>query len=225
MQIWSHRGRVDVAGAAPDNTPQALALVCAHRLDGVEIDTWRTADGQFVVGHDRDTPAGAVDGLERAAVPERPGLADVLDAAALGTVNVELKVPAEAGAEYAAALGQALGQWLTARAGGPRVVASSFSRAATDAVVAAAPHLRVALLCRELPDPDGLGALGAGGYWGVHPAGARLDAAGVEAIHAAGLAAVAWTVNDAGHAARLAGAGLDAVITDMPLALQQRIGG
>jgi glycerophosphoryl diester phosphodiesterase len=104
-------------------------------------------------------------------------------------------------------------------------VASSFSRAATDAVVAAAPHLRVALLCRELPDPDGLGALGAGGYWGVHPAGARLDAAGVEAIHAAGLAAVAWTVNDAGHAARLAGAGLDAVITDMPLALQQRIGG
>ena len=225
MQIWSHRGRVDVDQPAPDNTPQALALVCAHGLDGVEIDTWRTADGHFVVGHDRDTPAGAVDGLERAAVPERPGLAAMLGAAVLGTVNVELKVPFDSAASEAAALGEALAGWVVSCSGGLRLVVSSFSRAATDAVVAAAPHLRVALLCSELPDPDELEALGAGGYWGVHPAGARLDAGGVEAIHAAGLAAVAWTVNDAGHAAALAGAGLDAVITDMPLALQQRVGG
>lgn len=224
-EIWSQRGRVDVAGAAPDNTPPALALVSAHRLAGVEIDTWRTADGQFVVGHDRDTLAGAVDGLVRAAIPELPGLADVLDAAALITVNVELKVSPNLTADDAAALGEALTGWVASRSSGPPLVIASFSRAAADAVVAAAPHLRVSLICSELPDQDGLGALAAGGYWGVHTAGGRLDAAGVQVIHAACLAAVAWTVNDAGSAARLAGAGLDAVITDVPLALQQRIGG
>lgn len=190
-EICSHRWPAGGAGAAPDNTPRALALVSAHRLAGVEIDTWRTGDGQFVVGHDRETLAGAVDGLVRVAIPELPSLADMLETAALVTVNVELRVS-------------------------PKLT--------TDAVVAAAPHLRVSLICTELPDQDGLEALAAGGYWGVHTAGGRLDAAGVQVIDAVCLAAVAWTVNDASSATRLAGAGLDAVIADMHLALQQRIG-
>ena len=43
MQIRSHRGRVDVDQAAPDNTLAAMNLVCAHSLDGVEKGPWLTA--------------------------------------------------------------------------------------------------------------------------------------------------------------------------------------
>jgi glycerophosphoryl diester phosphodiesterase len=38
-------------------------------------------------------------------------------------------------------------------------------------------------------------------------------------VHAAGLAAVAWTVNDAEQARSLARAGVDVLITDEPLLL------
>ncbi len=228
MQIWSHRGRTDGAGSPADNTPDALTLVAALGLVAVEIDTWRTADGHFVVGHDRDTPAGLVDTLERAAV-SRPDLADLLDAAPLDTVNVELKVPpgatAREGAALGAALAGALGAWTAPRSRGPEVVVSSFSRAATDAVAAAAPGLPVSLLCSDPPGPERLRALGDDGYWGLHARGTGLDGAEIEAIHAAGLAVVAWTVNDPDLAVRLMDAGLDAVITDVPLALQQQIGG
>lgn len=225
-EIWSHRGRVDVAGAAPDNTPEALELACARGVVGVEIDTWRTADGRFVLGHDRECPAGLVDTVARADLPERAELADALDAAPLATVNVELKVPPGAGADDAAALGQDLARWLArwrdGRPGGVRMVVSSFSRAATDAVLDAGGDLDVAWLCMQLPGPDALAALAERGYWGVHPhdGGLRID--GVAAARDAKLAVVAWTVNDPGRAAVLADAGLHAVITDAPLALRRQ---
>lgn len=225
MEIWSHRGRVDTDPVAPDNTPAALALVSARGLTGVEIDTWLTADQRFVLGHDRETPAGPVDTLARAAVPERPDLGQALGAAAITTVNVELKVPPEANPADAGTLGRTLGGWLADRQGGPRLVVSSFSRPAADGVLASAPGLLVALLCMVLPRREELAELATAGYWAVHPHGDALGIEGVEAVHAAGLAAVAWTVNDPRRAADLADAGLDAVITDMPLALRRRMEG
>lgn len=229
-EVWSHRGRVDVPGATADNAPEALALASALGAAGAEIDTWLTADGYFVTGHDRATPVGPVDAVARAAVPERPDLAAVVDVAALGTVNVELKVPAEATTTDAGALGRALVAWLSDRSGSAdrvrngaqRIVVSSFAQAATDVVATAG--LTVALLCTALPGPGQLRSLAGNGYWGVHSAGAGLDGPAVESAHAAGLAVVAWTVNDLEHANALAVAGLEAIITDVPVAVSQWIG-
>ncbi|MHB1536222.1 MAG: glycerophosphodiester phosphodiesterase family protein, partial [Acidimicrobiales bacterium] len=83
----------------------------------------------------------------------------------------------------------------------------------------------VAWLCMELPPAPALVALAADGYWGVHPHVGGLSGVDVEAAHSAGLAVVSWAVNEADHAGVLAGAGIDAVITDTPLLLRQRLGG
>lgn len=221
--IWSHRGRVDLDAAAPDNTVAAMKLTSDHRIEGVEIDTWLTADDDFVVVHDRDTAAGRVDEGRRAGFPHLPGLGEILDAASVKTLNVELKVPPGASTDLLADAGTKLADRLGLRAGRtvPTVVVSSFSRVAADAVVLRAPMLRASYLCLDPPGTGGLEELAGRGYWGVHASGERLDQAVVESIHAAGLVAVAWTVNDLGAARRLAGAGLDAVITDVPLSIRR----
>ena len=64
--------------------------------DGVELDVHRTADGALVVRHDADAPAGRarpsspLDAI-RAAVPDVPTLAEVLDVCAGPLVNIEIK--------------------------------------------------------------------------------------------------------------------------------------
>lgn len=56
------------------------------------------------------------------------------------------------------------------------------------------------------------------GCFSVHPNHARLDAALIAAIHDAGFRVLTYTVNDPERAASLIGWGVDAVITDEPLA-------
>lgn len=83
------------------------------------------------------------------------------------------------------------------------------------------PDLRVARLCLAPPGLRLLEELATRGYWGIHASSELFEASSISAVHAAGLAAVAWTVNDAEHARRLASAGVDVLISDEPLLLQR----
>ena len=231
-QIWSHRGRLRPAEVDADNTVAAFARVASADLDGLELDTWMTLDERWVVVHDRDTPGGPVDRLARADLPGLPDLLDCLQAGDVGTRNVEVKVAADPDPERADLLARRLLDELGRLDGGvtTREVVSSFAPGLTDRLAelcAANPGgPRVSLLCMAPPGPAQLARLAAAGYWGVHTSGELLarSPGAVGAIHAAGLAVVAWTVNDPEAAAALATAGVDALITDSPLLLRATLG-
>lgn len=218
--VWSHRGRVGPADGFQENTVAAFQAASATGADGIELDVWRTLDGQWVVHHDRNSVAGPLDALARSEVPAGiPSLGDALSACSVGTVNVELKVPPEATPAEAAALGEELAGSL-ALAGGPlplnRLVLSSFSADAAGAALGAVPALRVGLLV-EAAVAGEWAAAAAAGYWALHVPYEVLGPAEVAAVHDHGLYVVAWTVDEPAHMERLVGAGVDVLITDTPL--------
>ena len=232
--VWSHRGNVDIddpqctpyvnaaGGRAPaENSLGAFRLAQSLAIEGIETDTWLSADGEFVVVHDRQAPVGLVDRLRRIEVPNLPTLAEVVSAAGRCWVNVELKMAPEASRELARATGSELAAKFLSKGAADRVVVSSFSRHATDGVLAAAPFLKVGHLCEYVPDGEGLRRLASAGYWAIHAWVGSLDGKSVEAVHEAGLAVVGWTVNDTSVAARLAQLGTEVLITDRPLAVSR----
>ncbi len=244
--VWSHRGRVAARPEIRENTPEAFASASIAGAEGIELDTWRTVDGEWVVRHDRETAHGDVDRLQAAEAPELPRLGPALGACAVASVNVELKVAEEATPAEAAALGGALGDWLAGWSEGKaskgrsplqRLVVSSFSAAALAAargrrgdVGAAgsggqkpaaerggAPGYSTGLLVTELPVPEYLAALVAAGDWAVHMLHEALDEETVGRCHDLGVAVVAWTVDEEDEAARLIGAGVDVLISNDPV--------
>ena len=244
--VWSHRGNVDSdaydgSGVSPfddvrfegrdllrprvENSLPAFELVSALGIEGVETDTWLTSDGEFVVVHDRATPAGPVDSVRRSEVPQLPSLGEVLAAARVGRVNVELKVAPGTSRDLARAVGSELATVLTQFSDADTLVVSSFSMRATDGVLAKAPFLRVGHLCEKLPDDETLSRLARAGYWGVHPWVGSLDPGEVSRAHFHGLAVAAWTVNDVEAAQRLALAGADVLITDRPVSIARGVQG
>lgn len=219
--VWSHRGRVRPTSRARENTLAAFGEASAAGADGIELDVWRTLDGQWVVHHDRISPAGPLDGLRRSEVPVwLPSLDDALAACSVGTVNVELKVPPEASPVEASWLGEDLAGSLAAQ-GGPLglsgLVLSSFSAPAARAALGAVPALRVGLLL-EGPVAEAELAPGDDGYWALHVHYQALAPGDVAALHDRGLQVVAWTVDEPSEMERLAAAGVDVLITDTPAA-------
>ncbi len=217
--VWSHRGRVGVVGGARENTLAAFQAASAAGADGIELDVWRTLDGQWVVHHDRLSVAGPLDGLRSSEVPAGiPSLDGALAACSVGTVNVELKVPPESTPLEAAGLGEALAGSLARHGGRPglsRLVVSSFSEPAARAALGTVPALRVGLLLDGDVAVEKV-ALGRGGYWALHVHHEALATADVAALHGQGLQVVAWTVDEPSDMRRLAAAGVDVLITDRP---------
>lgn len=214
--LWAHQGNLEPEGSDPDappgNSEAAFVRASEAGLDGVELDTWLTADGHFVVHHDRGIPVGQLDKLrEDDLPPELPTLAEALGASRVETVNVELKTPPEATDAQREHLGRTLGTTL----GRPdHLVVSSFDLVALDAVRAVRPDLRTGYLTARMPDADALAALRKRGHWGVHLHVAQVDQPAIDALRAAGLAVVAWTVDEDADLTRLLAAPVDVIITN-----------
>lgn len=226
----AHRG----AGTlAPENTLAAFRLGHHHGCRAFECDVKLSADGVAFLLHDttleRTTDATGVAGTRpwaelaaldaggwhsAAYVGERiPTLESVAQfCMANGSLlNIEIKptpgVEALTGQRVAA---EAARLW-RGRAEVPLL--SSFSVEAVAAAREAAPELPRALLLETL-SPGWFEQAQALGCVAVVADFARVDAAWVERLHAAGLLAMAYTVNDAAVAERLFGWGVDALFTD-----------
>lgn len=229
--IYAHRGANAVA---PENTVPAFAAARRLGADGAECDVMVCATGELVVCHDErlDRLAGtpvAVRELPLAALRKVailadrfsgiragvPTLAEAVEAGGPDLLwNVELKVDrttdalplARKAAEEVARLGLA-----------GRVLVSSFHPLALLGFRAAAPHIPTAFLW-EAPErkhrdrflASALGTLA------VHPEACLVDGAAVERWHRLGKLVDVWTVDDPGEARRLAGLGVDGIITDVP---------
>lgn len=229
--VLAHRGANRVA---PENTVEAFARALALGADGVELDVHRTADAGLVVHHDAE--AGGLGVLAdrslteiREALPAVPTLEEALDVCSGALVNIEIKnLPGDADfdpGESAAGLVVAL---LAARGHRDEVVVSSFNLATIDRVHELEPTLATALLVMVGFDPyDALELCVGRGHLGLHPFLGMLAgpsaAAVTERAHEAGVRVNVWTVNDDDEMQRLADAGVDGIITDVPDAALARL--
>ena len=228
--VLAHRG---ANRSAPENTLAAFARAVELGADGVELDIHRTSDGALVVRHDADTPAGLLPELSfaeiRAGLPEVPSLGDTLDVCAGVLVNVEIKnSPRDADWDPSDRAAELLVELLAAREGRDRVLVSSFNLASVDRVRSLAPDVPTALLTWGKDPLEGLLLAEAHGHGALHPdllsvAGAGAAAAATRA-HERGLEVNVWTVNDPAELARLAAAGIDGLITDVPDVALQALG-
>jgi glycerophosphoryl diester phosphodiesterase len=129
------------------------------------------------------------------------------------SANVEIK-PATG---HASATGRIVADYLRQHwpEDGPRLLLSSFERAALTAAAEAAPDLPRGLLAEDLPQ-DWETALDELGCATLHLDHARLTPNGVAALTADGIPVLLYTVNDPARAIALRAAGAAAIITDVP---------
>ncbi|HEX6312033.1 MAG TPA: glycerophosphodiester phosphodiesterase [Acidimicrobiia bacterium] len=224
MLILAHRG---ACRAAPENTVAAFREAAAQGADGVELDVHRSADGELVVHLDAEVPGIGVLGEHpaadiRAALPSVPTLAEALDACEGMLVNVEVKnLPGDADYDPDDRVAAAVVGLLHARGGRDDVLVSSFNLASIDRVRELDGGLPTAFLTLVGFDPlDAVAVVADRGHAALHPDVRSLvgpvAGATAERAHAAGVAVNAWTVNLPEEVRRLAAAGVDAVITDVP---------
>lgn len=220
--VFAHRGS---CRSARENTVAAFVAARDLGADGVELDVHLTADGALVVHHDAEVPGlGPIARLASAQLPDwLPSLGEALEACWPLQVNVEIKQDdAETGPEADKSLASELARLLTSRRELSRIVVSSFSLPAIDAVRASMPSLATALLVDAPAGPmAALETARRHGHRGLHPFFLSVDEVLVKAAKASGMAIRVWTVDDPVRIAALGELDVDAVITDdVPAALR-----
>ena len=227
-----HRG---ASHDAPQNTLAAFRLANAYGADGYELDAQLSKDGALVVIHDftvDKTTDGSgrvssftLDELKRLDAGSKfcpefageriPTLAEVFDVRQAHTiVNIELKTasPRDSGLEDATI------RLVRERKLEDRVIVSSFNPFSLLRVRRRAPELRIGLLyAPDLPlylrrawfrfvlRPDAL-----------HPRYQMVNARYMEWAQKRGCDVNVWTVDDPEDMKRLAGLGVNAIITNRP---------
>lgn len=225
MRIYAHRG---VSAHYPENTLAAFARAIELGVEGIELDVHLSGDRVPVVIHDdtvdrttngigviADFTAKQLNLLDAGHRQHVPTLAQVLDlAAGKVRVNIEIKDAAVVMPVLGAVADRADLDWFAS---------SSDWRA-----LAEMRRLARGSDCYPLTLGQSLGPFGPGTLdeavdfalmhrsSGVSIWEGCLDQDAVDAIHARGLEAWAWTVNDEDRARELAGLGVDALCTDDP---------
>jgi glycerophosphoryl diester phosphodiesterase len=223
-RVIAHRGARRVA---PENTVEAFVAAARLGADGVELDVHHTADGALVVHHDADAPGVGVLAQRalseiRAARPDIPTLDEALDACAGMLVNVEVKnLPRDADYDPAEGAAAAVVELLTRRALRDDVLVSSFNLATADRVRALGDSIPTGFLTLVGMDPvDAVEVAHVHGHTALHPDVRSLAGTvaqdTVARAHELQMAVNVWTVNGEDDMRRLAAAGVDALITDVP---------
>jgi glycerophosphoryl diester phosphodiesterase len=224
MKVLAHRGASRVAR---ENTLEAFARAVEMGADGVELDVHRTNDGALVVHHDPDAGELGLLGERshaevRAALPHVPTLAEVLDVCAGLLVNVEIKnLPGWPGHDPEERAADAVVALVQERERRDDVLVSSFGIDAVDRTHALDGRVATGLLTILGTDPlEALTLAHQHGHRSLHPDARALRGpvarALVERAGELGLAIYPWTVDDPDEIRRLAAAGVDGVITNVP---------
>jgi glycerophosphoryl diester phosphodiesterase len=229
--LWiAHRG---AGKLAPENTLAAFRLGASHGYRAFECDVKLSADGVPFLLHDatleRTTSAAGTAALRdwselsrldaggwhsRAYAGEPLPSLDAIAAYCIRNgfaLNIEIKPTPGAEVETGRVVATAAARLWAGQALPPLL--SSFRADALKAARVAAPALPRALLLDTLREGwrDELRALDAVAAVTNHQI---MDAALIAELHAAGLRALVYTVNDTADAERLAALGIDGLITD-----------
>lgn len=233
-QVIAHRGGGTLA---PENTLAGIRYGHAHGFRGVEFDVMLAREDVPVLMHDDtlERTTNASGGLaERSAaelatldagtwrdaryagepVPSFAAAAQLCIELGL-FANVEIKPYAPGGDAVARTTGRIATEATRTYWYGAKVapLISSFSHAALQASLAAAPEMSRAYLFDEVP-ADWLDKLKATNCVALHCNSKKLSAGLTAAVKAAGYGMMCWTVNDPAEAQRLFGWGVDAICTD-----------
>ncbi len=231
-RVCGHRG---AKMRAPENTLAGFRAAKRLGAGWVELDAKLTRDGIPIVIHDetleRTTDgAGRVDSATLTEIhwldagrwfaPEYAGekvptLAKALRVIAAEGLGVNVEIKPCPGRERETALATIRVIRETWPADRPRPILSSFKRASLETAEAMAPELPRGLLLEKHVD-DWREAAERLACQAIHPKWSTLTSEWVGQIKKAGYACLAWTVNDPAQAKRLAGWGVDSIITDAP---------
>jgi glycerophosphoryl diester phosphodiesterase len=227
--VVGHRGAM---GHAPENTLASFRKGVELGAPLLELDVHLSADGRLVVIHDETvdrTTDGAgrvrdltVDEIRRLDAgswfgPDFAGepvpLLDEVLAWARGRAGlvIELKL----GPVWYAGIEQALVTALERQAAEAEVLVISFDHFAVRRVKQLAPAVKTAIMYAGRPlDPVGMAR--AAGADAVRPDQYTVTGEDVAACHAAGLAVIPWTVNDAASMRRMVELGVDGMSSNYP---------
>ena len=227
--ILGHRGDAD---RYPENTIAAVRSALDAGADGVEVDFQRSIDGRLVVIHDDDlwrTTGAAGRVADRTAAELRaldagswrgaaftglpiPLLDEVFAVAARrGSVAVEIKESWDDHPDMAAAV---LDEAAAASMADDVIVLAFDHRHLVAARESTAGATTGALVTDAPARPEAL--LQATGADLIVPEFSSVNASLCDAVHSAGAAVGAWTVDDDAEALRLAALGVDVLITNRP---------
>ncbi|HVE79028.1 MAG TPA: glycerophosphodiester phosphodiesterase [Gemmatimonadaceae bacterium] len=227
-ELIAHRG---VPRERPENTLPGFMRALEAGAGGIELDVHATADGVVVVHHDPVPRAVTT----KSALAGRPIAR--LSHLELRTFRVEGTTPIPTLAEVLAAVAdratvyvEIKGAGIEARvldviaAAACRCAIHSFDHAQVLRVRRAAPTTPTGALVTERPPSPArlLADLGARDLWPEWPI---IDASLVEAVHEGGGRVIAWTVNDAAAARRLAAIAVDGICTDRVAEIGAALGG
>lgn len=224
MLIYAHRG---ASGRLPENTLAAFAGAIADGADGVELDLHASADGVPVVVHDRDlarttTGAGHVDAhpladlrrLDAGAGERIPTLAEALALlAGRLRLDLEIKQPGIERTVLELLRGYPAAQW----------VVSSFDWDVLRIVRALDPDADLWPLAEDV-DGTLVAAARELGARAVALHHAAFTDAAADRLRSAGLAVMAWTVNNGTEARRVRDLGALALCTDRPAEIRAALG-
>jgi len=221
--VIGHRGASAHAG---DNTIEALRLAAEHGADGVEVDVRLTSDGVMILHHEPGIhDFGAFADREFADVRDFDPSIPTLDeaAAVLGELFIDVEIkndPRQPGHDPTHAIASVVAAWIADTGRKDQVLVSSFNDGTIDAVRAADPGIATGQLLDRFADvPRRLADISARGHgWAVvHKSHVRSRGADlVAAAHQRDVLVAVWTVDTPRTLKKLAGAGVDAVITNDP---------
>ncbi|MBW2461148.1 MAG: hypothetical protein JRH11_05845 [Deltaproteobacteria bacterium] len=228
IEAVGHRGTgIDSDdNAFPENTIPSFVEAVREGATMVELDVQHSADGALIVIHDdtvnRTTDgAGCVGDLTLAELQaldakggQLPTLLEVFSAVDVA-INVEIKVDEGDGcpATDRVRLGADVAAAVAADGGGREILVSSFDLDQLLAVRAADDAVKLALLTFG---GEGFDTAIDQDFAAVNPLAGGTRPGDVERAQAAGLEVNPWTVNDVLTMHRLAGMGVDRIITDEP---------
>jgi len=218
-EIVAHRG---APREHPENSLPGFARALALGADALELDVHLTADGVPVVYHDPVLGAGpraatpvvhlTRDELREVELAPGVGVPTLTEVCALAagraTLYVEVKAPHAEEAVTAALTGL-----------GDAAPVHSFDHRVSRRVRELAPSIPVGILSTSYL-VDTVAAMHAAGARDLWQHWTMVDAALVDAVHAAGGRVVVWTVNDVDAARALAALGVDGLCTDVPAVLR-----
>jgi len=194
-----HRG---ASALAPENTLEAFRLAMQHGVDYSELDVYVGHTGDLVVTHDAVEDAAAQDAL--------PRLADVF-ALVRGRMGIYVELKGDA-------TGAALGDLVHAGgAEGVSLISGSARLELVEELSRCAPEIPRSILFT--PGWDVAGMIDACRQLQTtyaHPCFRPVDAAMVDALHAAGLLVMTPHTNDAVEARTFVKIGVDVIASDDP---------
>ena len=208
----------------PGNTLEAIEAAIGLGVDAVEVDVRETADGCFVLAHDATIGGRAIGEMT---LPELMGI-EVALGCRVPTLEEALDVcRGEAGVVLELKDTRSIGRFLEIVKGSGeegRVGVCSFDPVLLRKVKDKESGLRMGLIV-DVPPREPVEVLEGLGCEVIGVRAPHITESLVNRMHAAGRMVFGWGVEDAADVGRLAGLGVDGLVSDIPDVVRGRVGG